>query len=565
MSSSPQSPNNMNGVEPISSPTTTTSNQPPTPQNWKFKPQTPTDFSNNMGRRRRRNSEPGIVVQKSTYKNFVTHWKLDAKKPPKANANSPSTTGNTGKQQPQQQSQLPQQQQQPLTQQQQQQKISNLAPSVNKQQQQQQQQQQQAKQQSLSPSAAIPPTFPSPSSAFTSIKSPNGLPAPYKMPQQHHHPQHHDDLGDYHYGNYHHHLPPPPTQSHQSYQHLRKNSLGDDSSYKFHPYGSNKHQNIDMNCINNNNSSNNMPSDIIEEHLANEPLPSHYSRLSHRRVSLPNLTNKSHTYSPERSLSPIHERSLHGHDQTFNQLYQNPSSLQNGLYLPQPKFNHDFIHSSSKHISSQQSSSSSSSSSQSIYSSSPSSYSSSPTTSSMHHHHDKKFQPLQHPISRSSTLDAPLSPTEIISNTSTSSGGGSGGVVNDNFINTFNQLKSSSSGRLPSIQALLNDVESVSITENNNNNNSNNNVYQIESYHSQPTRTNSKENIHYQQQQQHQQQQPKQSNSNPSSPNLRNPPISQTSPATKMSVMNLLDVLNFGIISVITHQLEKKERLRDQV
>eukprot|EP01133_Synstelium_polycarpum_P017927 gene17927-21385_t len=60
---------------------------PPPQQNWKFKPQTPTDFSNGRASKRR-NSEPGpgVLVQRSTYKNYVTHWKLETKKPAKSAA-----------------------------------------------------------------------------------------------------------------------------------------------------------------------------------------------------------------------------------------------------------------------------------------------------------------------------------------------------------------------------------------------------------------------------------------------------------------------------------------------
>eukprot|EP01113_Clastostelium_recurvatum_P027613 TRINITY_DN3333_c0_g1_i5.p1 TRINITY_DN3333_c0_g1~~TRINITY_DN3333_c0_g1_i5.p1 ORF type:complete len:347 (+),score=92.00 TRINITY_DN3333_c0_g1_i5:155-1195(+) len=55
--------------------------QPPMQQHWKFKPSQPGDFGQQATfRRKRRNSEPNLSSTR-TYKSFVTHWKLDSKKP----------------------------------------------------------------------------------------------------------------------------------------------------------------------------------------------------------------------------------------------------------------------------------------------------------------------------------------------------------------------------------------------------------------------------------------------------------------------------------------------------
>ncbi|GAM26706.1 hypothetical protein SAMD00019534_098810 [Acytostelium subglobosum LB1] len=256
------------------------------------------------------------MVQKSSYKNFVTHWKLDTKKPaassPGGNKAPPpsSQTSSSGS--------IP---------------IPNGSPQLHQQQQQAQQQNHQvptttkntsssttsARKHSLSstpsPTTGYPTAFKSPSSpsTFQPIHSPGMLSDIDQMRS--------DDLSPY-----------------QFVPGRRKQSLGDDMAVpkKFHPYPklsllesicNNSEFNDDHNNGNNNNhhhphsSSYDLPFASHSRHPAANEGGGGGSRLSMRRVSLPNITNRP-TYSPERSLSPINERSLQT-DSLYHHLFAN--------------------------------------------------------------------------------------------------------------------------------------------------------------------------------------------------------------------------------------------------
>eukprot|EP01132_Coremiostelium_polycephalum_P011615 gene11615-14222_t len=408
-------------------------------QNWKFKPQTPTDFNLTAGRRKRRNSEPGILVQRS-YKNYVTHWKLEVKKPPKnsssssANGNGSGASSSGGG--------------------------NNVSPPHSKQ---QQQQQQHYPPPPASPSS--PRLFPSPSSAFSSVNKSG-------VEHQQHQSRRNNSNGE----------PPPPYYYHDTTNHgdsiggnltspiihQRKHSLGDET-YKFHPYKLNSSldncnfNNNNNNCTdNNNNNNNNMHNSNFydtnnpDEYLSPLEGGPGKARLGQRRVSLPILSHRA-PYSPERSLSPIQERSASSQQQQQQQYHhhhyhhQHQSSSSQDHLFTLPPLSHNSFRLDTHNIK------------QSYPASSPASSPLTPGASeddeylhSINNSTNFRFLPQNHVHDKKQNQNAPRIP-----------------------------VSNPPSSKLPSIQSLLSDVSEVSISDrassplhqNSNLNSSNSNNY----------------------------------------------------------------------------------------
>ncbi|KYQ89163.1 hypothetical protein DLAC_10409 [Tieghemostelium lacteum] len=407
-------------------------------QNWKFKTQNPTDFSSGSGRRKRRNSEPGLMVQRS-YKNFITHWKLDTKKP---SANTPSSTSSSSTPSS---SKPPHQPQQQSQQQPQQQPQQYLVP-------QQQQQQQQPNNsnygsptqpsQKISPKInsvpGSPHLFPSPSSAFKPV---NHITTTSQQQQQPLSTSPNSNIINlssnsnniynsnsiYNSNNVNEQQQQQqPSTSHlpHGYNLQRKHSLGDSGEqYKFHPYKSSNNPNFNSNSsnisecnINNNNNCTDL--DIIEDvhHQQQQQQqslsPSHltplhptgpgYSRLSQRRISLPILSankpiydsyhntervyyaggNNINSNNSNNSNSNSNQHGVTVHQQPFQSSspsgdYQLPPLRKFDLQFPSFKFSNSLY----KDIDQQQ---------QQLRTSSGGS--SSTTTTTQHHGHDKKMK-----------------------------------------------------------------------------------------------------------------------------------------------------------------------------